>query len=100
MIILAFGLPSLVPYFSTALTTDIPSVTCPKTTCLQSIIFQYCVNKFQTNNNYIPNHGVLTVVIKNCEPLVFLPELAIESKPVYKCHKISKFSTPTYLIVL
>ena len=45
-------------------TTSMPSVTWPKTVCLPS------------------SHGVASsVTMKNCEPLVFGPELAIASEP-------------------
>mmetsp|Transcript_28735 Transcript_28735/g.77835 ORF Transcript_28735/g.77835 Transcript_28735/m.77835 type:complete len:205 (+) Transcript_28735:633-1247(+) len=53
------GEPEPVPTASIALTTSSPSTTFPKTTCLPS------------------NQGVLTVVIKNWDPLVLGPALAI-----------------------
>ncbi len=56
------GLPDCEPSASMALTTSMPSATLPKTTCLPS------------------SHGVFTVVMKNCEPLVPGPALA-ESGP-------------------
>ena len=58
MTILALVLPLDEPNDSIFLTTSIPSITLPKTTCLPS------------------NHGHATVVKKNCEPFVFLPALA------------------------
>src|SRR3712207_8472158 len=50
-------------------TTSIPSTTSPKTACRSS------------------SHGVATCVIKNCEPPVFWPRLAIESTPGLPCLK-------------
>lgn len=57
------GVPRAVPSASMARTTDIPSVTLPKTTCLPF------------------NHGVSAVVMKNCDPFVFGPALAIDRHP-------------------
>ena len=51
-------------------TTSIPFTTLPNTVCLLS------------------NHGVATVVIKNWEPLVFGPALAIESVNGLSCLKL------------
>ncbi len=56
-------LPVLDPWDSIALTTSIPFNTRPNTTCLPS------------------SHGVLTVVMKNCEPLVLGPALAMLNNP-------------------
>ncbi|KAH9529206.1 Eukaryotic translation initiation factor 3 subunit E, variant 2 [Dermatophagoides farinae] len=42
---------------------SIPCITCPNTTCLPS------------------SHSVREVVMKNCDPLVFGPELAIDRIP-------------------
>ena len=50
-----------------ASTTSWPSITWPKTECLPS------------------SQGVATCVMKNCEPLVFGPALAIESTPGPLC---------------
>ncbi len=52
-------LPEFEPTASMALTMSIPSKTFPKTTCLPS------------------NHGVGTVVIKNCDPWVFGPKFIL-----------------------
>jgi hypothetical protein len=45
------------------------------------------------------SHEVTTVVMKNCEPLVFLPALAIESKPGLVCLSW-KFSSKTHALAL
>mmetsp|Transcript_24450 Transcript_24450/g.75519 ORF Transcript_24450/g.75519 Transcript_24450/m.75519 type:complete len:182 (-) Transcript_24450:422-967(-) len=55
----ALGLPDWEPCFSMASTTSRPSRTLPKTTCLPS------------------SHAVLTVVMKNWDPFVSLPALAM-----------------------
>src|SRR5205085_4266268 len=52
-----------------AFTTSCPSITRPKTLCLPS------------------SHGVATWVMKNCEPLVFGPALAIERMPGPVCFR-------------
>ena len=70
----AAGLYSTVFTFSMILTTAIPLTTSPKTTCLPS----RC------------GHDV--VVMKNWEPLVFGPELAIDSSPGRECF-LRKFSS-------
>lgn len=51
-------------------TTSIPFTTLPKTVCLLS------------------SQGVATVVIKNCEPLVFGPAFAIETVKGLSCRKL------------
>lgn len=53
-------------------TTSIPFTTLPKTVCLLS------------------NHGVATVVIKNWEPLVFGPALAMETVKGLSCLKLQE----------
>ena len=55
--IVAFGRPPLVPSASTFLTTSIPWMTSPNTTCFSS------------------SHDVITVVMKNCDRSKFDPEL-------------------------
>lgn len=60
MVTLDFGRPPGVPSASTLLTTSMPSMTSPKTTCLSS------------------SHWVMTVVIKNCDPLVFWCERGVQ----------------------
>ena len=55
--------PALDPTRSTAFTTSRPSTTRPKTTCLPS------------------RYGVGAVQMKNCEPLVCGPALAIDRQP-------------------
>lgn len=60
-------LSPLTRVFSTLCTTSIPSITLPKTTCL---LFK---------------NGVGTVVMKNWQPLLSLPELAMLSKPGVSC---------------
>ena len=65
------GVPSSA---SIALTTSNPSRTVPKTTCLPS------------------SHGVGTVQMKNCDPLVPGPAFAIESVPAPVCLSL-KFSS-------
>jgi hypothetical protein len=59
--------PCAVGKFSIWRTTDLPLITSPKTTCLPS------------------RCGVGAVVMKNCEPLVFGPEFAIESRNGFSC---------------
>jgi len=49
------------------LTTYIPSITWPNTTCLPS------------------RCGHALRVIKNCDELVFLPQLAIDKRPAQEC---------------
>ena len=67
------GLLSSTGVFSSSLTTLHPLVTLPKTTCFPS------------------RCGVGTVVMKNCEPLVFSPAFAIERRPRLSCcDKINK----------
>ena len=51
-----------------------PFITRPNTTCLPS------------------SHGVATVVMKNCEPLVFRPAFAMLSTPGPSCVNL-KFSS-------
>lgn len=58
--------------------TSIPSITFPKTTCLSS------------------SQGVATVVMKNCDPFVSFPELAIERRPGSACLML-KFSSSNRL---
>lgn len=67
-------LPVELPNDSICLTTSIPAVTKPKTTCLPS------------------NQGVSTVVRKNWDPLELGPEFAIERIPGPVCFK-RKFSS-------
>ena len=62
------------PWASICHTTSMPPSTRPKTTCLPS------------------SHGVSWVVMKNCEPLVSGPALAIESVPAPPC-LIAKLSS-------
>ena len=50
----------------------------PKTTCAPS------------------SHEVTTVVMKNCEPFVFFPAFAIESRPGFVC-LILKFSSVRHM---
>jgi len=59
--------PDEEPSFSTAWTTSYPSTTSPKTTCFPS------------------NQEVVTVVMKNWEPLVCAPALAMERRPGLVC---------------
>lgn len=67
------GLLSSTGVFSSSLTTLHPLVTLPKTTCFPS------------------RCDVGTVVMKNCEPLVFSPAFAIERRPRSSCcDKINK----------
>ena len=65
------------PTFSMAWTTSIPSTTWPKTTCLPS------------------NQEVLTVQMKNWEPLVPGPALAMERIPGPVCLRL-KFSSSNF----
>jgi hypothetical protein len=43
-----------------------------------------------------PTHDVTTVVMKNCEPLVSRPALAIDSRPGFECLSL-KFSSSNLL---
>lgn len=63
------GASSFVSIDSSIFTTPIPFNTCPKTTCLPS------------------KCGVGTVVMKNWEPFVLGPALAMLSKPTLSCYK-------------
>lgn len=72
--ILALVLPISLPYVSIFFKTSIPLVTFPNTTC-----FPF-------------NHGVCAVQMKNWEPFVFGPALAMESVPIPPWAK-SKFSS-------
>ena len=74
MTIFLLGFPLFDPHCSILLTTSIPCTTCPKTTCFPS------------------NQSVRAVVMKNCEPLLFGPELAIDSNPGTLCFRM-KFSS-------
>ena len=74
--LLVFPLPD--PILWRASTTSLPYDTFPKTTCLPS------------------NHGQGTNVIKNWDPLVLGPALAIERRYGYVC-LILKFSSGTWL---
>ncbi|KAH3674279.1 hypothetical protein WICPIJ_009622, partial [Wickerhamomyces pijperi] len=69
--------PELEPKDSIFLTMSRPSTTSPKTTCLPS------------------NHGHGTVVMKNWEPLVFGPALAMDNKPGLVC-LLEKFSSANF----
>src|SRR5215469_16844491 len=73
----ALGLPLCVPYDSIVFTRSRPSMTSPKTTCLPS------------------SQPVLTVVMKNCEPLVLGPALAMDSRPGLVCLCV-KFSSANF----
>jgi hypothetical protein len=66
--------PEREPAASIFFTTSRPSTTLPNTTCLPS------------------SQGVTTVVMKNCEPLVCGPALAIDSRPGSVCLSL-KFSS-------
>ena len=74
MMIFALGFPSAEPKPSIFDTSGIPSTTSPKTTCLPS------------------SQPHLTVVMKNCEPLVSGPALAMERSPTLSCFSL-KFSS-------
>src|SRR4051812_23516023 len=65
--IFAVGFPLLVPRASIFFTRSDPSLTSPKTTCLPS------------------SQLVTTVVMKNCEPFVFGPALAIDRRNGRSC---------------
>ncbi|KAI8554112.1 hypothetical protein RHMOL_Rhmol05G0072400 [Rhododendron molle] len=67
-------LPELDPTFSIAFTISSPSTTLPNTTCFPS------------------SQSVLAVHIKNCEPLVPGPALAMERIPAPVCF-LMKFSS-------
>lgn len=49
------------------LITSMPSITCPKTTCLPS------------------RCGHALDVTKNCDEFVFLPQFAMDNKPAHEC---------------
>ena len=64
----------MLPTRSIARTTSMPSTTDPKTTCLPS------------------SHAVLEVQMKNCDPLVPGPALAMDNTPGPVCFS-AKFSS-------
>ncbi|CAL6285260.1 unnamed protein product [Bathycoccus prasinos] len=67
-----------VPFKASILrTTSIPSVTLPKTTCRPS------------------NQEVTTVQMKNCDPFVFGPALAMDNVPGPVCFNL-KFSSANF----
>ena len=74
MIMLAFGYPYYDPNCSIYLTIFCPSKTFPKTVCFPS------------------NHGHGTKVIKNYDPFVFGPALAMDNKNGSLCLSL-KFSS-------
>ncbi len=105
MVTLQLVFPLWEPTFSIFLTTSIPSVTLPNTTCFPSSlqiisINQTCVDaaeqrniqlngrffhSIRTNSDVNPvcrtHHVVFSVQMKNCEPLVFGPAFAIDKIP-------------------
>mmetsp|Transcript_51433 Transcript_51433/g.151596 ORF Transcript_51433/g.151596 Transcript_51433/m.151596 type:complete len:215 (-) Transcript_51433:172-816(-) len=68
------GVPPSLPQASMRYTTSMPSTTRPKTTCFPS------------------RCGQVFVVMKNCEPLVFLPLLAMLRMPGTVCFRL-RFSS-------
>ena len=74
IVIFAEGFPLADPKLSIVFTSCIPSTTSPKTTCLPS------------------SQSHVTVVMKNCEPLVPGPALAMERSPALSCFFL-KFSS-------
>jgi len=74
IVTVAAGFPDWEPYDSIFFTNSAPAVTFPNTTCLPS------------------NQLVITVVIKNCEPLVLGPALAIDNKNGFSCFNL-KFAS-------
>uniref|UniRef100_H2YDC9 Uncharacterized protein n=1 Tax=Ciona savignyi TaxID=51511 RepID=H2YDC9_CIOSA len=66
--------PEAVGFFSISATTSIPDTTFPNTTCFPS------------------NHGVFTVVMKNWDPFVSFPALAMLRYPGPSCFNL-KFSS-------
>ena len=86
--------PSCKPKDSILLTTSIPSLTCPNTTCLPSSLSKEiqkgtsasgrCGRAAEMTDLKVLQsiyHSVLVVQMKNWEPLVFGPEFAIERVP-------------------
>ncbi|KYN11525.1 hypothetical protein ALC57_16308 [Trachymyrmex cornetzi] len=71
-------IPALDTKISKPPNTSIPLRTCPKTTCFPS------------------SQSVLAVHMKNCDPFVFGPELAIDRVPGPVCFN-SKFSSSNLL---
>ena len=71
------GFPLPEPNVSIFLAMSYPSTTLPKTTCFPS------------------SHGHGTVVMKNWDPLVFFPALAIDKSPGYVCLYL-KFSSANF----
>lgn len=77
MTALLLGLPVCEPSFSKVfMASQLLLLVCPKTTCLSS------------------SHGVSTVVMKNCDPLVSFPALAMEIQ--YGLCLIQKFSSSNH----
>ena len=95
IVTLALGAPDCEPKPSIFLTNSMPSTTSPKTT--------YKKNKFFKEDfigeiiiTCLPSsHDVTTVVIKNCEPFVFGPALAIDKRPGFECLSL-KFSSANF----
>ncbi len=93
MTILALGVPDAEPSDSIFLTRSKPSVTSPAG--------DVSINPTTLQIDDIPNttwapssHEVTTVVMKNWEPLVFLPALAMERIPGFVCFNWKFSSIP------
>ena len=75
MVTFSVGFPDFVPNFSIFWTTEIPEITFPKTTCFPS------------------SQSVFSVVMKNWEPFVPGPELAMDNVPAWFNQVCSLFGT-------
>jgi len=78
--------PEADPRFSTFLTTSYPSTTSPGPIDLVNTQMKINSVKNAPNTTWAPSsQEVTTVVMKNWEPLVFLPALAMERRPGLVC---------------
>lgn len=112
MVIFLLVLPSLEPQRSMASTTFIPSLTRPKTTCLPSNLPEKHQSelvsdvpkrrtspKCRSPKLLLPqpttHHSVLAVQMKNWEPFVLGPALAMDRMPGPVCFRM-KFSSGNF----
>lgn len=107
MVILALVFPDWLPKDSIFLTTSMPSTTWPNTTCLPSSLRteqgqltgagEGTLTQHSSRNPPCdPYHAVFSVQMKNCDPLVFGPALAMERMPGPVCVSV-KFSSANLL---
>lgn len=113
--ILVEVLPPWLPLDSICFTTSIPSITLPNTTCFPSSLqterllrdnkwhlayvhasFQCLDPSYGVQLVIKAYHGVLAVQMKNWDPLVFGPALAMDRMPSSVCFRV-KFSSANLL---